>query len=106
MLANLAAADVDFLTRIAILDPLHPDLCRAVTEDEDAAGRLGRLSRDTPIFVAAEHGDWMRMHMLARKALRRRFDGLPSESTGRPAGWCHACSPAPARTTRCAVNAP
>jgi LuxR family maltose regulon positive regulatory protein len=79
MLANLAAADVDFLTRIAILDPLHPDLCRAVTEDAAAAERLGRLSRETPIFVAAEHGDWMRMHRLARKALRRRFDALPTE---------------------------
>jgi LuxR family maltose regulon positive regulatory protein len=94
MLANLAAADVDFLIRIAILDPLHPDLCRAVTEDEEAAARLARLSRDTPIFVAAEHGDWMRMHMLARKALRRRFDGLPTESRSalhmRAADWLDA----------------
>jgi LuxR family maltose regulon positive regulatory protein len=91
MLANLAAADVDFLTRIAILDPLHPHLCRAVTEDADAAERLGRLSRETPIFVAAEHGDWMRMHPLARQALRRRFDGLPVETRSglhmRAADW-------------------
>jgi LuxR family maltose regulon positive regulatory protein len=94
MLANLAAADVDFLTRIAILDPLHPHLCRAVTEDPDADERLGRLSRETPIFVAAEHGEWMRMHMLVRKALRRRFDELPIEARstlhGRAADWLDA----------------
>ncbi|WP_231973537.1 LuxR C-terminal-related transcriptional regulator [Variovorax sp. HW608] len=94
MLANLPAADVEFLTGIAILDPLHPELCRAVTEDAAAAERLGRLSRETPIFVAAEYGDWMRMHTLARKALRRRFDALPAERRSllhtRAADWLDA----------------
>jgi LuxR family maltose regulon positive regulatory protein len=79
MLANLAADDVDFLTRIAILDQLHPSLCKAVTGLEDAAERLTRLQRDTPIFVAAEDGDSTRMHLLVRDALRERFAALQAE---------------------------
>lgn len=79
LLANLDPADVDFLTRIVILDPLHPDLCRALVEAEDADARLARLVRDTPVFASGESGDWLRMHALARDELRRRFADLPAE---------------------------
>jgi len=47
LLANLDPADVAFVTRIAILDPLHPDLCRFVGKDERAPERLERLERMT-----------------------------------------------------------
>ncbi len=77
LLANLDPADVDFLVRISVLDALHPGLCRAVGEDPTAEERLARMSRDTPVFVAAEQGDWLRMHALARDVLRRRFEALP-----------------------------
>ncbi|MGH8798027.1 MAG: LuxR family transcriptional regulator, partial [Caldimonas sp.] len=78
LLTNLAAADVAFLTRIAILDNLHPVLCRAVALADDAPERLARMARDTPVFVAGDASDWLRMHALARDELRRRFGGLPS----------------------------
>jgi LuxR family maltose regulon positive regulatory protein len=91
LLANLEERDRDFLTRIAILDHLHPDLCRKVTGMDDAAERLARLSRDTPVFVAAEQGDWLRMHMLAREVLREDFDALPAstqaETHARASRW-------------------
>lgn len=77
LLSKLDAADRDFLVRISVLDPLHPQLCRAATGHADAAERLARLGRDTPVFVAAEQGDWLRMHALARDALRQIFAGLP-----------------------------
>lgn len=76
LLANLDPGDSDFLVRIAILDHLHPDLCRAVTDCDDATERLARLSRDTPVFAAAERGDWLRMHTLARDVLRKQFSAL------------------------------
>ncbi|MBO9649084.1 MAG: LuxR family transcriptional regulator [Variovorax sp.] len=78
LLANLDAADRDFLTRIAILDHLHPALCRSVAGIDDATERLARLARDTPVFVAAEQGDWLRMHTLARDVLREAFTALPA----------------------------
>ncbi len=78
LLANLDPADVGFLTRIAILDHLHPALCRELTGAADAAERLARLVRDTPVFAASEASDWLRMHALARDELRRRFDQLPA----------------------------
>lgn len=91
LLANLDAADREFLTRIAILDHLHPDLCRRVAGIDDATERLARLSRDTPVFVAAEQGDWLRMHMLARDVLREAFTALPREQQegahARAAAW-------------------
>ncbi|HEU5294452.1 MAG TPA: LuxR C-terminal-related transcriptional regulator, partial [Burkholderiaceae bacterium] len=48
-------------------------------EGTDAADRLTRLARDTPVFVAGEASDWLRMHSLARDELRRRFEHLPAD---------------------------
>jgi LuxR family transcriptional regulator, maltose regulon positive regulatory protein len=79
LLANLDPTDVAFLTRIALLDDLHPALCQVLAGEGDAAGeRLARLARDTPVFVAGEQSEWMRMHALARDELRRRFAALPA----------------------------
>jgi len=78
LLSNLDPADVAFLARIVLLDYLHPDLCRAVTGADDAAERLARMGRDTPVFVGDETGEWLRMHALARDALRQRFAELPA----------------------------
>lgn len=79
LLANLDPADVALLTRIALLDPLHPDLCRTVAQAADAGERLARLARDTPVFASGEGSEWLRMHALARDELRRRFALLPAE---------------------------
>ncbi len=76
LLANLDPGDSDFLVRIAILDHLHPDLCRAVTGHDDAIVRLARLSRETPVFAESEGGEWLRMHTLARDVLRKLFSAL------------------------------
>lgn len=91
LLANLDDADAAFLTRIAILDLLHPALCQALAPDDDAEQRLTRLTRDTPVFAVAEHGEWLRMHALARDLLRQRFASLPAAEQadlhGRAAEW-------------------
>ncbi|WP_298926462.1 LuxR C-terminal-related transcriptional regulator [uncultured Ramlibacter sp.] len=78
LLGNLDPADLHFLTLVSAADPLHPGLCRAIADAQDAPQRLARLQRDTPILVAGEHSEWMRMHALAREALRRHFDALPA----------------------------
>jgi LuxR family maltose regulon positive regulatory protein len=94
LLTNLDPADGAFLARISILDNLHPALCSALVPDGDAAGRLARLARDTPVFVAGEAGDWLRMHALARDELRRRFGSLPADEQAalhaRAADWLAA----------------
>ncbi|HEY6353992.1 MAG TPA: LuxR C-terminal-related transcriptional regulator, partial [Burkholderiaceae bacterium] len=77
LLANLDPVDVAFLTRIAVLDDLHPGLCQRIVQQADAPERLARLARDTPVFAAGEASDWLRMHSLARDELRRRFAQLP-----------------------------
>jgi LuxR family transcriptional regulator, maltose regulon positive regulatory protein len=79
LVAKLAPDDVDFLTRIAVVDQFHPDLCRALTGDADAAERLARLTRDTPIFIASDASEWCRLHALARDAFRLRLADLPAE---------------------------
>ena len=79
LLANLDPVDVAFLSRIAILDDLHPDLCERFVPRSNARERLARLARDTPVFVAGEASDWLRMHSLARDELRRRFAQLPAD---------------------------
>jgi LuxR family maltose regulon positive regulatory protein len=76
LLADMDAADRDFLVRVSVLELLHPALCRAVAGIDDAAARLTRLANDTPVFAATEGGDWLRMHALVRDALRQRFANL------------------------------
>ena len=91
LLAKLAADDVAFLTRVAVLDHLHPDLCRTLTGAADAAERLAHLARDTPVLVAIEGSEWVHVHALARDALRGRFAALPAAEQGeiqaRAAQW-------------------
>jgi LuxR family maltose regulon positive regulatory protein len=93
LLANLAPDDLQFLTRIALLDQLHPALCSALAGN-DAAARLARLVRETPVFAAAEQGDWLRMHTLVRDSLRGRFAALPAPEQaalhGAAADWLAA----------------
>ncbi|HJV25196.1 MAG TPA: LuxR C-terminal-related transcriptional regulator [Aromatoleum sp.] len=79
LLANLSADDAGFLTRIAILDMLHPDLCAALTGQADAAERIARLMRDIPVFVAADDSEWCRLHTLARDAMRARLAEWPAD---------------------------
>ncbi len=79
LMAELAPEDVAFLTRIAVVEQLHPDLCVALTGDAEAPQRLARLARDTPIFVVGEDSDWYRLHALACDALRGRLAELPAQ---------------------------
>ena len=79
LVKNLAADDAAFLARVAIVDNLHPDLCRALTDAPEAPKRLARLARETPIFVAGEDSDWLHMHSLARDVLRARSNLTATE---------------------------
>jgi LuxR family maltose regulon positive regulatory protein len=83
MLSRLDPLDAEFLTQVAVLDDLHPALCQALTGAPDAAERLQRMSRDTPVVVAADQGEWLRLHMLAREVLLRRFESLPAGQRAR-----------------------
>jgi LuxR family maltose regulon positive regulatory protein len=80
-----------FLTRIAILDSIEPDLCAAVTGAENAAAFLDQLTVETPILIAGELSGWVRIHPLARDFLLARFEGLPeseqAELHHRAARW-------------------
>lgn len=77
LLGNLDPADLHLLTLLSPVDPLHPDLAQAIAQAPDTPQRLARLQRDTPVLVAGEQTQWLRMHALVREALRRRFDALP-----------------------------
>ena len=91
LLSQLTSDDAVFLTRIATLDLLHPELCRAVAGFADAPERLARLIRDTPLFGAGEGSEWCRLHALARDALRARLAQLPADEQAelhvRAMGW-------------------
>ncbi|WP_420800203.1 LuxR C-terminal-related transcriptional regulator [Paraburkholderia tagetis] len=77
LIARLAPADVDFLTRISIVDTLHPALCVALTGEAQAPERLARLARDTPMFTAADGNEWLQLHALVRDVLRARLAQWP-----------------------------
>jgi LuxR family maltose regulon positive regulatory protein len=79
LLANLSQSDAAFLTRIAVVDDLQPELCQAITADAEAGQRLARLGRDTPLIATDERGEWLRMHQVARDVLRQRLSQLPTD---------------------------
>lgn len=91
LFAKLGSEDIGFLTRIACVDQIHPDLCRALTGLDTAPERLARLMRDTPIFVAGDDSAWCRLHALARDAFRTRLAELPGDEQaalhGRALHW-------------------
>ncbi|WP_207004884.1 LuxR C-terminal-related transcriptional regulator [Trinickia mobilis] len=91
LLAKLSDDDKAFLTRISIVDMLHPDLCRALTGDANAPGRLAQLTRETPVFVTSEDNAWCRLHTLVREVLRVRAGQFTDEALtqlhGRAADW-------------------
>jgi LuxR family maltose regulon positive regulatory protein len=67
-----------FVIATSILDALHPDLCRAMTDSGEANVLLDSIQKATPILAASEGGDWLRMHPLARRAFADQFALLPT----------------------------
>ena len=68
------------LIRISSLDLVHPDLCVAILQDEDARGELCRLQEQTPLLSQAEEGEWMRLHPMAREVLNERIQEISEDS--------------------------
>jgi LuxR family maltose regulon positive regulatory protein len=91
LISKLSGDDNAFLTRISLVDRLHPQLCEALTGDVQAPEQLARLVRDTPIFIASESSVWCRLHIRARDVLRARFAQLPeserAELCARASAW-------------------
>ena len=79
VLGRLEPHVADFVVACSMLDVLHPDLCRAVTGDPNAAALLEELHHTTPILTAVEDEPWARMHPLARAAFEPQFAALPVE---------------------------
>lgn len=74
LLQRLPEDLADFLTGIAILDPLSAELAEAVTGQPQAAAWLDQVMADTPILTVAELRGEMRLHALARDFLQSRFE--------------------------------
>ena len=68
---------VQLLVRMAQFELIHPDLCRAVMGHDVGVKELLRIADEMPLLSRAEDGDWMRLHHVARNALRERLQTLP-----------------------------
>ena len=79
LVERLADDTTMFLTDISCLYRVHPELCLAVTANEDSAALLDYLRDETPIFQDETNTDWMRIHPIARDFLAERFERLPLE---------------------------
>jgi LuxR family maltose regulon positive regulatory protein len=93
VLDNLSTADVEFLTRTAILERLNPALCDAVLATEGSRDVLASLVHSNQLLVPLDRqGDWYRYHHLFRDLLRaelmQRQPALASTLHLRAAQWC------------------
>ena len=77
LLAGLEPALIDALVRASILEHFDADLFHAVTGCAQPQAMLERLVRDTPLMIAGERTEWVRLHPLARDFLLSRFEALP-----------------------------
>lgn len=75
--SGLCESDVEFLTRTAHCEMLHPRLCQALTGDAAAADKLTNLARSTPFFLMLDDSGWCRCNALARQTFVTRFARLP-----------------------------
>lgn len=79
LVAHLAPEQVEFLTCIAMLEMVEPELCISLTGNPHAGEVLKELCVSTPIFVEGVDSDWLRIHPLAREFLLRRFESFPED---------------------------
>ncbi len=68
----------DFLVRTSVLDAINVDLCRAITNNDNASDLLKHLWENLPIFAEGEGGDWTRIHPMAHEFLKKQLDKVPA----------------------------
>ena len=94
-LSRVEPAQLEFLLRTAVLEPMCAPLCDAVLERDDSAQLLEELERQNLFVVALDHQRrWFRYHQLFREMLQaeleRREPELPAALNRRAAAWCNA----------------
>jgi LuxR family transcriptional regulator, maltose regulon positive regulatory protein len=94
-LNRVEPAQLEFLLRTAVLEPMCAPLCDAVLERDDSAQMLEQLERQNLFVVALDHQRrWFRYHHLFREMLQaelgRREPELPAALNRRAAAWCNA----------------
>lgn len=60
---------IEVLAALAFLDPIHPDLCRAVSQADAPVADILRLADRTPLLIGTEGRDWLRLHPAAKQVL-------------------------------------
>ena len=94
-LSRVEPAQLEFLLRTAVLEPMCASLCDAVLERDDSAQMLEQLERENLFVVALDQQRrWFRYHHLFREMLQaeleRREPELPPTLNRRAAAWCSA----------------
>src|SRR6185295_6108880 len=93
--SRVKPAQLEFLLRTAMLEPMCASLCDAVLERDDSARMLEQLERENLFVVALDQKRrWFRYHHLFREMLQaeleRREPELPLALSRRAAEWCAA----------------
>jgi LuxR family maltose regulon positive regulatory protein len=88
-LNRVEPAQLEFLLRTAVLEPMNASLCDAVLERDDSAQMLEQLEHENLFVVALDHQRrWFRYHHLFREMLQaeleRREPGSPPRSIAEP----------------------
>ena len=92
LLESLPEAEIEFLTRVSVLDRMCGSLCDHVLERSDGAFELERLEQSNLFVVPLDHERrWYRFHHLFRDMLEdeleRREPGLAARLSSRAADW-------------------
>ena len=92
LLESLPEAEIEFLTRVSVLDRMCGSLCDHVLERSDCAFELERLEQSNLFVVPLDHERrWYRFHHLFRDMLEdeleRREPGLAARLSSRAADW-------------------
>ncbi len=77
--ATLSDYDLGLLCRLSAFDVICPDLVRSVFDDDLALDRLEILYQTSSLLTKAEDGEWLSLHLLVRRHLRKKYLALPPE---------------------------
>ncbi len=94
-LTRVEPAQLEFMLRTAVLEPMCGPLCDAVLERHDSAQMLQELERQNLFVVALDHQRrWYRYHHLLREMLQAELERLEPDLVPalnrRAAVWCNA----------------
>lgn len=77
--ASLSEYDLALLCKLSVFDVIRPHMVSSVFGNTLALERLEALYQTSSLLTKGDGADWLRLHLLVRQHLQKRYRALPAE---------------------------